>query len=298
MGRGQARQQEGCVLRPVNNVIRPTSLNEALQAIAEIGPAALPIAGGTDVMVQLMHHKGPLVTLVDLSRIDTLHKISFEKGMLRLGALATHAEVSASTEIKHRFEALAEACAQVGSVQIRNRGTVVGNVANASPCADALTALIALEAVAEIASLGGMREVPVAELLEGPYKTRLRHGEVIVAIKIPDPQARSCFVKLGRRKALAISRINAAAVIRIEGGEVTFARLAVGSVMPKTERVHEAEVAMTGRLPCSEIAHVAGEIVAKKMIEVTGIRWSTPYKEVAVKSVVARAVAGAMGISL
>jgi CO/xanthine dehydrogenase FAD-binding subunit len=283
------------VIREVK-VVRPGSLDEALRALADLGPDGMPIAGGTDVLVKLRARPRPGVTLVDLSRLRGLRYVRLDGGTLAIGALATHADVASSPDVRAGWAALATACSEVGSLQIRNRGTLAGNVANASPCADAVTALVALDAVATLASSAGTREILVGELIELPYRTGIRPGELITGLRVPAAAAGSCFVKLGRRRALAISRINAAAAVAVDGGAIASAAVAVGSVMPRTERVREAEEAIAGRPADAAAARLAGEVVARRMIEVSGVRWSTPYKEAAVKAVVARAVAGAIGI--
>ena len=281
------------------NVTRPATLEEALRVRADLGDAGLPVAGGTDVLIQLRMHPRPGVTLIDLSRLDVLRGLSLEGGALVFGALATHADVAGSQEACAGWTALATACGEVGSPQIRARGTLAGNVANASPCADAVTALVGLGAIARVASLRGTRELPVDELIERPYRTRLQKDELITGFRVPGlGGARSAFVKLGRREALAISRINAAATVSVRDGVITRASIGVGSVMPRTERVRDAERALVGLRPDRDAARIAGELVAQRMIEVSGVRWSTPWKEPAVRAVVERAVAGAMGLGM
>ena len=280
------------------NVTRPATLDEALRVRADLGAAGLPIAGGTDVMIQLRVHPRPGVTLIDLSRLDALRGLAVEAGgTLVFGALATHADLAGSPEVRAGWTALAVACGEVGSPQIRARGTLAGNVANASPCADAVTALVGLGATARIASPRGTRELPVEDLIERPYRTRLLEDELITGFAVPAPgDARSAFVKLGRREALAISRINAAASVSVRDGVIAAVAIGVGSVMPRTERVRGAEDALVGLRPDHGAARTAGELVARRMIEVSGVRWSTPWKEPAVRAVVARAVAAAMGL--
>ncbi|MBL6975566.1 MAG: FAD binding domain-containing protein [Deltaproteobacteria bacterium] len=280
------------------DIVRPRDLEQALDMRAELGEQGLPVAGGTDVIVELRGQRISGKTLVDLSRVEALKGITEGDDGILVGALTTHEEASGSALLLDRATALAQACGEVGSLQIRNRGTLGGNVANASPCADGLTALIGLAGIALVASTTGEREVSVEDLIERPYRTGLGPDEIIVGFRIPRSAAgaRSHFVKLGRRDALAISRINAACLIETDGATVSACQLAVGSVMPRTERVREAEAAVEGAPASGETARLAGEAVSRRMIEMSGVRWSTPYKEPAVGAVVKRAVLGAMGL--
>lgn len=270
-------------------IVRPASVPEALRLRAELGPGGRALAGGTDVLIELRRRPAPGLTLVDLSRLDDLRGVREADGTLWIGALTPHEDLARSPLVRERATALAEACAEVGSVQIRNRGTIGGNVANASPCADGLTALVALGAEVEVASVRGTRRLAVEDLVERPYGIGLAPDELILAFRVPDPgSGRSAFVKLGRRDALAIARINAGCVVEVAGERVVRCLLAVGSVMPRTQRVREAEETVVGAPASEETAAMAGEVVARRMVEVSGVRWSTPYKEPAVRAVVAR----------
>ncbi len=279
-------------------IVRPASVAEALRMCADLGPEGRPIAGGTDVLVEWRRRPAPGLTLVDLSRLDDLRGVREADGALWIGALTPHEDLARSPLVHEHATALAEACGEVGSVQIRNRGTIGGNVANASPCADGLTALVALGAEAEVASARGTRRLAVEDLVERPYRTGLAPDELILAFRVPGQgKGRSAFVKLGRRGALAIARINAGCVVEVAGDRVARCLLAVGSVMPRTQRVREAEDAVVGAPPTGETAARAGDVVARRMVEVSGVRWSTPYKEPAVRAVVERVLMRAMGRS-
>lgn len=277
-------------------IARPKSLPEALHVCADLGPDGRPLAGGTDLVVALRRHPKAGLTLIDLSLLHDLRGVREEEGGLWIGALTPHEDIARSPLVRRQATALAEACAEVGSVQIRNRGTIGGNVANASPCADGLTALVALQAEALVASVRGTRTVAVEGLVERPYRTGLAPDELILGFRIEGQGAgRSAFVKLGRRDALAIARINAGCVVEVAHGRVNRCRLAVGSIMPRTERVREAEDAVIGAPATEETARLAGDIVAQRMVEVSGVRWSTPYKDPAVRAIVTRVVLRAIG---
>ncbi len=277
-------------------VVRPERVDEALRVRADLGPAGRLIAGGTDVLIELRRKPVQGLTLIDLSRLGDLKGVWEEDGGLRVGAATTHEDIARSALVRQRATALAEACGEVGSAQIRNRGTLGGNVANASPCADGLTALVALGAEAEVASVRGTRRLLVEDLVERPYRTGLAPDELILAFHVAaQGGGSSAFVKLGRRDALAIARINAGCVVEVVHGRVARCLLAAGSVMPRTQRVREAEDAVTGAPATEDTARLAGDLVARRMVEVSGVRWSTPYKEPAVRAVVTRVILRAMG---
>ena len=278
------------------SLVQPTSAEEALRVRADLAAQGRPIAGGTDVLIELRRRRASGVTLIDLTRIQDWRDIRVEDGNVVIGALCTHEQIARHPLVRTHATALAEACSEVGSLQIRNRGTIGGNVANASPCADGLTALVALDARAEVASVRGVRRALVSDLVERPYRTTLQPDELIVAFQVPvQREGRSAFVKLGRRDALAIARINAGCVLEVAEDRIVRCLLAVGSVMPRTQRVVEAEQALEGAPATEEAAYEAGSIVAERMVAVSGVRWSTPYKEPAVRAVVARVLLRAMG---
>ncbi len=282
---------------PGVRVARPATIQDALRMRADLGLAGRPLAGGTDLLIELRRRPAPGLTLMDLSRLDDLRGVRAEDGTLWVGALTPHEDVARSALVRERATALASACGEVGSAQVRNRGTLGGNVANASPCADGVTALVALGAEAEVASVRGTRRLLVEDLVERPYRTGLAPDELILAFHVPvQGRGASAFVKLGRRDALAIARINAGCVVEVAEGRVVRCLLAVGSVMPRTQRVREAEDAVTGAPATNDTARQAGDVVARRMVEVSGVRWSTPYKEPAVRAVVARVLLRAMGI--
>jgi len=259
----------------------------------------MPVAGGTDVIVEMRGNPSPGMTLIDLSLLREMKGIGEQGDVIWVGALSTHEEAAGSVLLRREAAALSMACGEVGSLQIRNRGTLGGNVANASPCADGLTALVGLGARARLVShSNGEREVLVEDLIERPYRTGISDDELILGFLVPraGTSTRSHFVKLGRRNALAISRINATCAMDVREGKVFGCMLAVGSVMPRTQRVREAEDSLNGGALDDIAARRAGDVVAERMIEVSGVRWSTPYKDPVVRAIVRRVVYGAMGL--
>jgi CO/xanthine dehydrogenase FAD-binding subunit len=279
--------------------IKPGSLEEALEFLAARGEQTEVIAGGTDLLVELRKipagGKGPKWVL-DISTLSELRGIREEGGTIVVGAGTTHREVQTSGVIREGAPLLAAASATVGAAQHRNIATIGGNVMNASPAADTVPALIALEAEAVLRSRGGERVEKLAGIFVKPYQTNALPGEILTAVRFPrlPPGAKSGFVKLGRRNALAISRMNAAVVLFLEGGVIREARIAPGSATPMPERFASAEKVLLGKQPSEELFRAAGAAVAAEMVERSGRRWSTPYKEPVIAALTARALREAL----
>lgn len=282
--------------------VKARSVEDALRLLSQGGETACALAGGTDLLVAFRGESQRIRNIklvVDISHLEELSYICESNGTIALGALATHAEIAASSVIREGAPFLAEACGQVGSPQIRNRGTVGGNICNASPAADTLPVLIALEAEVTIRSLAGERRLPLAKFITGPYKTALKPGEMVTEINFvrPAPGTGSCFIKLGRRKAMSIARLSVAVLLkRGEGGLVEEVHIVPGAVLPVPARVTAAEEVIRGKRLTRELASEAGQKLAEEMVRITGPRWSTPYKMPAIASLTRRAILRAGGL--
>lgn len=222
--------------------LRPETLDEALAVIAE-RPGALPIAGGTDVMVELNYdHRRP-DCLVDLTRIAELATWSASEGHVRLGAGVPYTRLI--TELGDALPGLAMAARTVGSPQIRSRGTVGGNLGAASPAGDTHPVLLAAGAEVEVASARGSRRIPATEFYTGVKRNALEAGELITAVHVPTAgRSAEQFSKIGTRNAMVIAVCSLAVVIR-EG----HVRVAIGSAAPTPRRVADAEAFATAELP-------------------------------------------------
>lgn len=299
---------------------RVGSVEEALERKSDLRREGLILAGGTDLLVKLRLQSAtlPPVEVIDVGRLGDLKGVSLETGgeagdgkaegfhgtgangevasdgtVVRVGALVTHAQAERDPELLRRGRLLCESCAQIGSPQIRNRGTIGGNFCNASPCADTLPALAALNARLVLLSRRGRREIALEEALIGPYETAVADDEILSEIRFPaTPRgAGSSFIKLGRRNALSISRMSVAAVIaRSDDGRMRTVRLAAGSVAPTARRFREIEEMLEGRVPEHDLFTAAGREMAAAMVKQVGRRWSTPYKEPVVAALVKRAL--------
>ncbi len=223
--------------------LRPHRLEEALGALQR--PFTV-LAGGTDFYPARV---GRTIDedVLDISAIADLRGIATTSAGWRLGATATWGELIAA-DLPPLFDGLKQAAREVGGRQIQNAGTIAGNLCNASPAADGVPPLLALDAELEIANRSGTRRVPLAAFITGNRRTVLRPGELVVAIHVPAPahDARSAFLKLGARRYLVISIAMAAATLEISGGRVIRARVAVGACSAVAQRLTALEAALAG----------------------------------------------------
>jgi len=254
------------------------------------------LAGGTDLLVNLYKESPRLPDfdyLLDISNIPELKIINLVNNFIEIGPLVTHSGLIDEPLIKNNFPVLMEAACTIGSTQIRNRGTIGGNIVNASPAADLLPPLIALRAEVELTSRKGKRILPLQEFLAGPYKTTLQASELLTKIKIPllGDHYYTDFQKIGRRKALSIARLSLALVTKIEKeGIFQDTRVAPGSATPYPQSLPETEKAVNGQSIFNIDLEEIGKITSKEMVSITGERWSTPYKKPTIAVLIKRAL--------
>ncbi|HZQ98419.1 MAG TPA: FAD binding domain-containing protein, partial [Chloroflexota bacterium] len=234
-------------------------------------------------------------TVVDLSALADLKYVREVEGELRLGALATHNDVLASAACRERAAPLVDACWEVGAPQIRTRATVVGNLVTASPANDTIPALMALDARLVVASTAGERTLPLADFYPAFRQTALRPGEIVREVRFAalGPAWRGAFVKLGLRRAQAISVLNAAVVLRLDGDVVAEARVALGCVAPTVVRAPAAEAFLRGKPLDAAVRARAGELAREAARPIDDVRGSAAYRREMVPVVVAEALAKA-----
>jgi CO/xanthine dehydrogenase FAD-binding subunit len=279
--------------------VRAASVAEAVALLNEPGIRSRPLAGGTDLVLLTRAESTLCDRVVDISLIPELHRIYQEGDRVTMGAAAAFGEVIESQIVAQTAPVLIQACRQVGATQIRNMGTLGGNVANAAACADSLPALVCLDAIAHVSTLQGERAWPVAELVRGPNRTIIPAGGLLVSLsyQIPLPNSRSVFLKLGRRNAMAISRLTVAALGRLDAtGRIVEARLVPGSATPQTCRFRVVEDSLIGQAPSRDLCQSAARMTAKEMIRQAGRRWSSEFKEPALIAMTARALAQVFGL--
>lgn len=257
------------------------SLEHAIRLMNDTEYTNKLIAGGTDLLVYLHYEQPPFTRVVDISFLDELKKIEQYGDEIVLGAGVCFTDIIESSLLLEKVPFLVEACRSIGSPQIRNLGTLGGNVVNAAACADSLPVLVSLEAIAHLVGPAGERDIPVTDLVEGPNQARLESGEILVyfVFKIPPEGVETSFIKLGRRNAQAISRLSMAAMGRLDNsGQIDFVRIVPGAATPKTIRFAGIETALLGKKYSPEFVHQIAELAAEEMISITGWRWSTEYK--------------------
>ena len=227
----------------------PASLDEALWLLATWPGVWRPFAGGTDLMVLLEANKLAHKQFVSLWNLPELRGIDPVDDAVTLGAMTTYTQIQQHSILREEFPMLCEAASWTGAVAIQNRGTIGGNIANASPAADSLPALLVYEAELELISASGSRRVAYRDFHTGYKTTVMREDELIKAIHLPRTTTswRQHSRKVGTRKAQAISKVCLAAMARVDGGTINDIRLAYGSVAPTPIRVRKTEAALKGQ---------------------------------------------------
>jgi CO/xanthine dehydrogenase FAD-binding subunit len=270
--------------------LRPRTIDEAMVMLTETGGRI--VAGGTDVLPALVDRPPPPI-LIDISRVAGLRGISRCDDAVRIGGCTTWTDL-ASASLDPAFHGLQLAAREVGSVQIQNVATIAGNLCNASPAADGVPPLLALEAQVELASLAGTRVMPLAAFIEGNRRTALSDNEILVALRVPPPRPMTCstFLKLGARRYLVISIAMVAAVIRRGGdGRIAAARVAVGSCSAVAQRLRSLEDELSGQPWASASADIVAPRHVDVLTPIDDVRASADYRSDAAVTLVRRALA-------
>ncbi|MCL4458935.1 MAG: xanthine dehydrogenase family protein subunit M [Chloroflexi bacterium] len=275
--------------------LEPHSLEEALSLLAEYGGKAKPLAGGTDLLVDLKLGRLTIPYIVNLKRIPGLGRIEPAAGGLGIGALATVGAVEILPLIQRRWAMLAQAAHCLGSPQVRNIATVAGNLCRAAPSADMAPVLLALDASVEIASLSGRRVVPLEKFFRGPGATILEPQELLTAIYVSDlpPGTAGVYLKLGPRRAMDLAIVGVAALLRVQEGVCRGVRIALGAVAPTPLWARRAEEVVEGRSLDDDVLEMAGEVAAEESRPISDIRASATYRRAMVKVLVKRALSQA-----
>ncbi len=291
--------------------LQPATLAEALELLQAHAGQARIVAGGSDVLVELSRGVRPTDTLIDITRLAELKYVLQDGDTIRIGALATHNDVIASEACVRGALPLAQACWEVGAPQIRTRATVAGNLVTASPANDTITPLLALGAELLLASAAGERVMPLNEFYPGFRQTALRPGELVREIRVPAlrPNQRGLFVKLGLRRAQAISvidlaivlsfreelrtedqepaKVNSALVSQFSVPAIEDAVIALGCVAPTIVRAPSAEAWLRGRALDPETCAEAGRLAAGDIRPIDDVRGSAGYRLTTVANLVA-----------
>jgi len=275
----------------------PHSIDDCLKILAEHGSEAKVVAGGTDLLPQLKNALLKPSYVVDLSGIAALRTLAHANGNgLRVGALVTARAVELDGRVRSIYTSIAEGGALVGSVQVRNLATVVGNLCNAAPSADMAPPLLALDAEAVIAGPGGQRRVPLASFFTGVRRTVLAPNELLVEIAVPAPGPRSGgnYLRHTPRRELDIAVVGVASQITLTDGVCTKARIALASVAPTPVRAMAAEQALVGQPITPELIERAAELALESARPISDQRGSADYRRHLVRVLTRRTLTTAL----
>ena len=265
---------------PAYEMVVPRTLDDALALLREGAGVWRPFAGGTDLMVLLEAGRLEQKKFFSIRHLKELRGVEESDGFVRVGALTTYADVRRSESLSRHFPMLGQAARETGGIAIQNRGTVGGNIANASPAADTPPALLAYGAEVELVSAGGARRVPYADFHTGYKQTVMRADELIASVVLPLPRegARHFYRKVGTRRAQAISKVCFAALAEVEGETLKELRVALGSVAPIVLRCRRTEELLRGRALDDELLTAALEELGREVTPIDDVRSTARYR--------------------
>jgi carbon-monoxide dehydrogenase medium subunit len=269
------------------------TLEEAGELALKLGPGCRLMAGGTDIIAAMKDRVDKPAFILDLTRIPGMDRIVYKPGEgLKIGALVKLRDIETSAEIKKQNPAVAAAAHYVASTQVRHKGTMAGNICNASPSADTAPILLALEARVTAFKDGKNRVIPIGEFFKGVKKTNLEQGEIVTEIAIPDLQAGegAAYFKHAVRKAMDLAIIGVAAWVKMDGKKVVDCRIAVGGAATTPVRVPEAEALLKGREITPELLEQAGVAASQGVKPISDIRASAEYRTDMVRVFTKRAI--------
>ncbi len=266
----------------------PSSLLEAIALLARYQGRAQPLAGGTDLLVELKEQLRRADCVINIKKIPGIDRLSFDAyDGLHIGALVTAREVEVSPVVLEKYFSLAQSVRELGSIQVRNRATIVGNVCRASPSADTLPPLIADGAEITIHGASGHRTLPLEEFFTGPGKTVLQHDELVTAIRVPAPAPRTgkVYFKHGRRKAMELATVGVA--VTLSQDEI---RIVLGAVASTPIRAKKAEALLRGKSLDAKLISEAARAAAEESRPISNVRASAHYRREMVAVLTRRAL--------
>jgi len=272
----------------------PQKIEEALKILSRYGKEIKIIAGGTDLLIQYYDRLYEVNNWLDLKNIKELKEIRIYQNQMEIGAMVTHAQLENSEDIKKYFPILCLAAADIGSPQIRNRGTIGGNIVNASPAGDLLAPLMAYDAQFRLLSTQGEKIVPAEEFFVGPKKTILEPAQLLTRIILPLPPERTygCWIKIGKRKALIIATITLALVVEMaeDNKTVKDVKTCLGSVAPTPIEIKEIRKKIVGKKFNQLDFNQLGQIVEDKISPIDDIRGTREYRKDVAKEIMINAL--------
>ncbi len=275
----------------------PATLAEAVALLGRCNGKASLLAGGTDLLVEIKEHLRRPEYVINIKQIPGLETLSYdaERG-LKFGALVTSRAIEVSPVVQEKYPGFAQAVRDLGSIQVRNRATVVGNICRASPSADTLPPLIADGASARIYGPGGERVVLLEEFFTGPGQTVLKPDELVTEITIPPPPPRTgrIYIKHGRRKAMELATVGVAISLTLEGGTCREIRIALGAVAPTPIRARRGEALLRDQVIDERLADAAARAARDESRPIGNVRASAEYRRQMVEVLTRRAIRQAM----
>ena len=272
----------------------PQKIEEVLEILSQHGKEIKIIAGGTDLLIQYYDRLYEVGSWLDLKNIKELKEIKISKNQMEIGAMVTHAQLEKSEDIKKYYPVLSQAAADIGSPQIRNRGTIGGNIVNASPAGDLLSPLMAYDAQFKLLSLQKEALISAEEFFIGPKKTLLEPAQLLTRTILPLPSERTygCWIKIGKRKALIIATITLALVVEMDEDNKTVkdVRTCLGSVAPTPIEIKEIREKMIGKKFNQLDFNQLGQIVEDKISPIDDIRGTKEYRKDVAKEIMINAL--------
>ena len=279
---------------PCQGYFAPQKIEKALEILSRYREEIKVIAGGTDLLIQYYDRLYEVGTWLDLKNIKELKDIRINKNQMEIGAMVTHTQLEKSEDIKKYFPILSQAAADIGSPQIRNRGTIGGNIVNASPAGDLLAPLMAYDAQFKLLSVQKEALISAEEFFIGPKKTILEPAQLLTGIILPLPSERTfgCWIKIGKRKALIIATITLALVVEMaeDNKTVKDVRTCLGSVAPTPIEIKEVREKMIGKNFNQLDFNQLGKIVEDKISPIDDIRGTREYRKDVAKNIMINAL--------
>jgi carbon-monoxide dehydrogenase medium subunit len=261
--------------------VAPATLDEAMSLLAEGGRNTRIMAGGTDLLVRIRHKMlfpERIVSLKGIPGLDTI-EVHQVRG-LTIGAMALLGDVAAHPAVRRHYPTVAHAAGSTANVQVRNMGTVVGNLCNASPSADNAPTLMAMGAMVQITGPDGQRSLPLERFFQGPGLTALETGEIVTAISVPPPPAGSgtAYMSLSQRGKLDCSAVGVGSLVAMKKDRCTDARIVVGACAPVPMRTRSAENMLIGKTLSDALIRKAAKVASEETSPITDVRASAPYR--------------------
>ena len=278
---------------PAFDYVRAGSLKEASELASEKGSKAILMAGGTDVILLMKAKAVPADTVIDIKEISDLDSIVFSEGEgMRIGALAKLFDIQTSDIVRQKMPALADAAHYVASAQIRRKGTMAGNICNASPSADTASILLAMDAKVKVYNNENEKEIPIGDFFKGVKKTCLEKGDIVTEIFVPELKKGegSAYFKHSVRKAMDLAIVGVAAWVKMDGNRVADCRIAMGGVGTTPLRAYSAEKILKGSELNDDLLEKAAVAASEECSPISDVRASAEYRKDMIRVYTKRAV--------